>query len=32
MVKIYILVFWLIDHVGLTNNQKMEAEGSYKRW
>jgi hypothetical protein len=32
MVVIYILVFWLVDHVVLTNNQKMEAEGSSKCW
>jgi len=30
MVKIYIVVFWLIDHVVLTNNQKMEATVSSK--
>lgn len=32
MVKIYIAVFWLIDHIVLTNNQKMEAEHSSKHW
>jgi hypothetical protein len=32
MVIIYILVFWLVDHVVLTNNQKMKAEGFSKCW
>jgi hypothetical protein len=31
MVKIYIEVFWLIDHIVLTNNQKLEAALSSKR-
>jgi hypothetical protein len=32
MMEIYSAVFWLIDQIVLTNNQKMEAEVFSKHW